>query len=87
VSDRVIPQRELRNNVGAVLRAAEAGETFTITVRGRAVARLGPVRSGDEPRLDVDRTMIRRILAEPNDAGLADELEAVEEPVGDPWPV
>lgn len=40
---RTIPQRELRNNVSAVLREAEAGTRFTITVRGRPVARLGPL--------------------------------------------
>ena len=84
MADRVIPQRELRNNVGDVLRAAEAGETFTITVRGRPVARLGPM-SGDEPRVDVDRATIRRLLAEPVDAELADDLDAVEEPLDDPW--
>ena len=39
-----IPQKELRNNVGDVLRRAEAGEEFTITVAGRPVARLGPAR-------------------------------------------
>lgn len=39
-----IPQKELRNNVGEVLRRAEAGEEFTVTVAGRAVARLGPTR-------------------------------------------
>ncbi len=39
-----IPQKELRNNVGEVLRRAEAGEEFTVTVSGRPVARLGPVR-------------------------------------------
>lgn len=38
-----IPQKELRNNVGEVLRRAEAGEQITITVAGRPVARLGPV--------------------------------------------
>lgn len=38
-----IPQKELRNNVGEVLRRAEAGEEFTVTVAGRPVARLGPV--------------------------------------------
>jgi prevent-host-death family protein len=86
VADRVIPQRELRNNVGEVLRAAEAGETFTITVRGRPVARLGPANSSAEPRLDVDRATIRRLLSEPIDARLADDLDAVEEPVDDPWP-
>ena len=86
MTDRVIPQRELRNNVGAVLRAAEAGETFTITVRGRPVARLGPATTGDEPRVDVDRATIRRLLADPIDGELAADLDAVEEPVGDPWP-
>ncbi len=86
MADRIIPQRELRNNVGEVLRAAEAGETFTITVRGRPVARLGPADSGDEPRVDVNRATIRRLLADPIDAELAVELDAVEEPVDDPWP-
>jgi prevent-host-death family protein len=37
-----IPQKELRNNVGEVLRRAEAGERITITVAGRPVAQLGP---------------------------------------------
>jgi prevent-host-death family protein len=41
-----IPQKELRNNVGEVLRRAEAGEEFTVTVAGRPVARLGPTRPG-----------------------------------------
>ena len=40
VSD--IPQKELRNNVGEVLRRAEAGETLTVTVAGRPAAELGP---------------------------------------------
>ena len=39
-----IAQKELRNNVGEVLRRAEAGEELTITVAGRPVASLGPVR-------------------------------------------
>lgn len=38
-----IPQRELRNNAGAVLRRAEAGERIVVTVDGRPVAELGPV--------------------------------------------
>ena len=37
-----IPQKELRNNVGEVLRRAEGGEQFLITVAGRPVAELGP---------------------------------------------
>lgn len=39
-----IPQKELRNQVGAVLRRVEAGETLTVTVSGRPVAELSPVR-------------------------------------------
>ncbi len=37
-----IPQKTLRNEIGAILRRAEAGERFTITVAGRPVAELGP---------------------------------------------
>lgn len=37
-----IPQKELRNNVGEVLRRVETGETLTITVAGRPVAELRP---------------------------------------------
>jgi len=38
-----IPQRELRNDVGTVLRRVEAGEEFIITVSGRPVAELRPL--------------------------------------------
>jgi prevent-host-death family protein len=44
VAVATIPQKELRNNVGEVLRRAEAGEELTVTVSGRPVARLGPLR-------------------------------------------
>lgn len=86
MSDRTIPQRELRNNISAVLRAAEAGETFTVTVRGRAVARVVPPGDPERPRIDVDRETIRRIVAAPIDEHLAAELDANEAPVDDPWP-
>lgn len=86
MTDRTIPQRELRNNIAAVLRAAEAGETFTVTVRGRPVARVLPLGEPGLPRVDVDRETIARILAQPYDETLAAELDAVEEPVDDPWP-
>jgi prevent-host-death family protein len=86
MADRTIPQRELRNNISAVLRAVEAGETFTVTVRGRAVARVVPSGEAGMPRTDVDRATLRRILAEPLDDGLAEELDAAEAPLDDPWP-
>ncbi len=38
-----IPARELRNDVGAVLRRVEAGESLRITVSGRPVAVLVPL--------------------------------------------
>jgi prevent-host-death family protein len=56
-----IPQKELRNNVGEVLRRAEAGEEFTVTVAGRPVARLGPVR----PRQWVAGPTLHRVWQTP----------------------
>src|SRR5690606_32348824 len=82
-----IPQRDLRNDVGRILRAAEAGTEFIVTVRGRAVARLGPLDEAPRPRVDVDRETIERILATPVDgAALAADLDAAEAPLDDPWP-
>lgn len=72
--------------MSAILRAAEAGETFTVTVRGRPVARVVPPGDPSKPRTDVDRETIRRILATPIDEGLAAELDAAEAPLSDPWP-
>lgn len=83
---RTIPQRELRNNVAAVLRDAEAGETFTITVRGRPVARLGPTDDEGYPRVDVPWEVFRGILAAtPVDDELASDLDAAEAPVVGPF--
>lgn len=82
MAHRTIPQRELRNNVGAVLRDAEAGETFTITVRGRPMARLGPPAEPGYPRVDVPWEVFQSILADtPIDDDLAAELDAAEAPV------
>ena len=39
---RVIAQDELRQHCGEILRSAEAGEQFAITIDGRPVAVLGP---------------------------------------------
>lgn len=82
--EQTIPQRELRNNVAAVLRAAEAGQSFTVTVRGRAVARLVPPGDGAQPRVDVDRETISQILGLPADDELTAELDALEAPLTDP---
>lgn len=45
---REIPQRELLNNLSAVLREVEAGRAMRVTVRGRPVAELVPVSPGKD---------------------------------------
>ncbi|MGI8556284.1 MAG: type II toxin-antitoxin system Phd/YefM family antitoxin [Pyrinomonadaceae bacterium] len=80
---RTIPQKEPRNQVGEVLRRVEAGETLTVTVSGRPVAELSPVRRhrwvsgsalktiwrGPTPRnLDDDLGRLDVRLADPSDA-------------------
>jgi prevent-host-death family protein len=65
-----IPQKELRNNVGEVLRRAEAGEEFTVTVAGRPVARLGPT----QPRQWVSGPDLQRVWQTPEPQTLEDDL-------------
>lgn len=89
MSDDRIPQRELRNNVGEVLRRAQSGEEFTITVRDQPVARLGPLIEQPQRRVDVDRESLRALLAEtPVDKGFAKDIaatRAAEESVEGHW--
>jgi prevent-host-death family protein len=54
-------QRELRNDMGRVLREVEAGERLRITVDGRPVADLVPI-AGTRRRF-VPRDMVEAILA------------------------
>lgn len=53
--ESVIAHRELRNRSGEILRAVEAGETYTVTNRGKPIARLSPIRS-DETDLPLYRS-------------------------------
>jgi prevent-host-death family protein len=90
MADRTIPQRELRNDISAILRAVEAGDTFTITVRGRPVARLVGPGEPAGPRRFVDRETLRKILELPTDPDFAKdlaEMDAWAEADGDDtWP-
>jgi prevent-host-death family protein len=89
MADRTIPQRELRNDISAILRAVENGDTFTITVRGRPVARLGPADAQPEPRRFVPAEEVRRIFADipPDPTWLAELLEErAEDDEDDTWP-
>ena len=79
---KTIPQRTLRNDSADVLRQAEAGERFVITVNGRPVAMLGPY----ERRQWLAAQSLRDLLATPTDPTVLDDLRATEqEDVGDPW--
>jgi prevent-host-death family protein len=66
--NRIITQRELRNQSAAVLREVEAGRTLVVTRNGTPVAELRPIRphrfvprstladaAARAPRIDADR--------------------------------
>jgi prevent-host-death family protein len=91
MADRTIPLRELRNDISSILRAVEQeGAAFTITVRGKPVARLAPLGAPQGPRVDVDRETIRRIIEDtPVDPDFAKDIEEAQEwllPDDNPWP-
>lgn len=85
-----IPQKEIRNNVSEILRRAEAGEEFTITVSGRPVAKLGPIPFEAEPDENagawVDSADLTDLLSMP---AMPDYLEDIRGgfvgEVRDPW--
>jgi len=77
----VIPQKELRNNVAEVLRRAEAGEEFTITVAGRPVAQLGPARR----RQWVSGPELAKVWNTPAPQSLAEDLERFPGQLADPF--
>ena len=75
-----IPQKELRNNIGEVLRRAETGEQFTITVSGRPVAELGPVAK----RRWVSTAALKSVAQTPAPKTLAEDLERFPATIIDP---
>lgn len=71
--DREIPQRELRNDVSAVLREVDAGARLRVTVRGRPVADIVPV---ERRRTWVPRSELERIRRDaPLDPGFRRDLD------------
>jgi len=76
-----IQQKELRNNVADVLRRAEAGEEFTITVAGRPVARLGPAAK----RRWVSGPDLRDVFQTPTPQTLDEDLERFHARLADPF--
>jgi len=77
-----IARRTLRNQSSTILRRAEAGESFVITVNDRPVAVLGPY----ERRQWVPAARMLEILASPTDPTVLEDLRKIEaERLTDPW--
>jgi len=76
-----IPQKELRNNVADVLRRAEAGEEFTITVSGRPVAQLGPAAK----RRWVGPVALARVFQTPAPRTFGEDLARMPATLTDPF--
>lgn len=76
-----IPQKELRNNVGVVLRRVETGEAFTVTVSGRPVAELHPVGR----QRWVSGPALARIWQGPTPVDLDRDLRDIGDIVTDPF--
>jgi prevent-host-death family protein len=80
-----IPQRELRNRSGEILRQAEKGQTFTVTVDGRPVAVIGPYpRRQWVPRAEL-LDLLRSGPPDPEFAQDIAELGGTLEDLTDPW--
>jgi prevent-host-death family protein len=73
--------RELRQQASELVRQAEAGETITVTVSGREVAELGPVRRNRWRR----STEIAEVFGGPADQEWARDRDAVDDTVADPF--
>ncbi|WP_432546431.1 type II toxin-antitoxin system Phd/YefM family antitoxin [Kineococcus sp. SYSU DK004] len=77
----VVGLRELRQRVSDLVRRVEAGEEVTITVAGRASARLVPANArswrtwGD----------VEELFAGPADAAWEQDRDLVDTEVRDPW--
>ena len=68
-----VASRDLRNHTSEVLRKVSDGTRVTITVNGRPVAELGPVRSS-RPQYFAKADLLRLIAYHPADPRLSAEL-------------
>jgi prevent-host-death family protein len=77
-----IPQKQLRNEIGEILRRAEAGEVFTITVSGRPVAELRPLEG---TRQWVPSESLQDLWKLPVDEKLASDIREFDIQLRDVW--
>lgn len=68
-----VASRDLRNDTAAVLRRVQAGEDITITVKGRPVAALTPVRPRRRRWL-TRAELLARLQSAQADPGMRDDL-------------
>ncbi len=73
--------RELRQQASELVRQAEAGATITVTVSGREVAELGPIRRRRWRRW----ADVHEVFRGPPDQDWAQDSEAVDQSVVDPF--
>lgn len=76
-----IPQKQLRNHVGEVLRRVEAGERFTVTVAGRPVAELLPANR----RRWLSGPALAEVWNSPAPRGLVEDLDQLNARITDPF--
>lgn len=74
--------RELRQNASDVVRRAEHGEHFTVTVAGRPAALLGPIRT----RTWRTWEEIADVFRLPADEEWERDRDLVDASLTDPWP-
>jgi prevent-host-death family protein len=73
--------RELRQQASELVRQAEAGETITVTVSGREVAELGPVRRNTWRRA----AEVAVVFAGPADSAWAADRDVLPDALDDPF--
>ena len=80
-----VASRELRNNTRALLNRVKAGESVTITVRGRPVAVLGPVTR--RPRWVSGDEFVRWLGSRQADPGLRQDVRSLAPDTTDDIPI
>lgn len=73
--------RELRQRASELVRQAEAGETIIVTINGREVAQLGPVRRRQWRRA----TDVADIFTGPPDDDWSEDRDLIDHTVDDPF--
>jgi prevent-host-death family protein len=73
--------RELRQNASELVRQAEHGQTIVVTVSGREVAELGPVRRNRWRRA----ADLAGVFSGPPDTDWPDDRDGVRDAVSDPF--